>query len=115
MARGVASGITSLVPLGISRASTSRVVVTSFCMCICPDSLSPSALRLRAFRKFRRDGLVRAAKRGFQRVPGQRRTFDPHGVLPHAGKDFQLLEIRTPELRAGGCCDEGVEFLEERL
>src|SRR6266545_8197827 len=114
MARGVASGITSLVPLGISRASTSRVVVTSFCMCICPDSLSSSALRLRAFRKFRRDGFVRAAQRGLQRVPGQRRALDPNGVLAHAGKDFQLLQIRTAGLRAGGRCDEVVELLEER-
>src|SRR5215831_14045375 len=99
------------VPLGISRAATSRETVVSLRICMMSSSGS-AALGGRALR-LRRDRRVLAGERRLQRVPGQRRALDTHGVLAHAREDRELAERGIVALALAG--DEVVEALEQRV
>src|SRR6185503_8776539 len=107
------------VPLGISRAGTSRATVASFFICISGSSrLGVGTFRLR------RDDSRRAlgVQGGLQRVPGQSRALHAHGVLAHAREHLELAELRAVGFagRFGPCLavlarDELVATGEERL
>src|SRR5262245_23562675 len=105
------------VPLGISRAGTSRETVASFLICM-GTPLRSSGLGVGAFR-LRRDGRPVALERRLQRVPGERRALDAHGVLAHAREHLELAELRGARPGLVGHAilagDELVEAGEERL
>ena len=97
--RRAPAGIVNFVPAGISLATTSRVVVVSFCA----HMSGPSALGLRPFGQLGRDRAIFSGERGLQRVPRQRRALDAHGKLAHAGEHRELAELgraRLPRRRA---------------
>src|SRR6202171_3322059 len=88
------------IPLGISVASNSRVVVASFCIFM--GSSSADLRGLRADRRLFLRGRLRAVlggngpalavERGPHRVPRKGRAFDADRILAHPGEDLELSQ-----------------------
>src|SRR3979411_752169 len=109
------------IPLGISVASNSRVVVASFCIRMGSSSADFRGLRAGARLFLRRrlravlggNGPALAVERGPHRVPRKSRALDADRILAHPGKDLELTQRGRIGGRVRLAGDQVVESLEE--